>query len=143
MRLRRWSRGVGEGCRRAKRRNDRGRRGFAGLSRAFCRFSTATTTDGYYDSWCYLPLLAFLTFDRESEQHLYAALLLPGNPPATKGAIGLLARLLPLLRSAFPRAQFLVRLDGGFATPALFHFLEAERSGSIGPANLPAGNEDT
>ena len=60
--------------------------------------------NGYYDSWCYLPLLAFLTFNRESEQYLCAAMLRPGNVPATKGAIGLLARLLPLLRSAFPRA---------------------------------------
>ena len=83
--------------------------------------------NAYYDSWCYLPLLAFLTFDRESDQYLCAALLHPGNVPATKGAIGLLARLLPLRRSAFPRAHFLVRLDGGFATPALFDFLEAER----------------
>ena len=83
--------------------------------------------NGYYDSWCYLPLLAFLTFDRESEQYLCAAMLRPGNAPATQGAIGLLARLLPLLRSAFPRAHFLVRLDGGFATPAVFDFLEAER----------------
>ena len=83
--------------------------------------------NAYYDSWCYLPLLAFLTFDRESDQYLCAALLHPGNVPATKGAIGLLARLLPLRRSAFPRAHFLVRLDGGFATPALFDFLEAKR----------------
>ena len=82
--------------------------------------------NGYYDSWCYLPLLAFLTFDREQEQYLCAAVLRPGNVPATKGAIGILARLLPLLRSAFPRAYFLVRLDGGFATPALFDFLDAE-----------------
>ena len=78
------------------------------------------------DSWCYLPLLAFLTFDREQEQYLCAAVLRPGNVPATKGAIGILARLLPLLRSAYPRAYFLVRLDGGFATPALFDFLDAE-----------------
>ena len=44
--------------------------------------------NGYYDSWCYLPLLAFLTFDREQEQylcaavlHLCAAVLRPGNVP--------------------------------------------------------------
>ena len=37
-----------------------------------------------------------------------------------------LARLLPLLRCAFPRARFLVRLDGGFASPALFDFLGAQ-----------------
>ena len=33
----------------------------------------------YYDSWCYLPLLAFLTFDDETEQYLCAAVLRPGN----------------------------------------------------------------
>ena len=38
----------------------------------------------------------------------------------------LLCRLLPLLRAAFPRARFLVRLDGGFATPEIFDFLDAE-----------------
>ena len=82
--------------------------------------------NGYYDNWCYLPLVAFLTFDREVEQYLCAAVLRPGNAPATKGAIGILARLLPLLRSAFPRAHFLVRLDAGFASPALFDFLDAD-----------------
>ena len=35
-------------------------------------------------------------------------------------------RLLALLRSAFPKACFLVRLDGGFATPEVFDFLGAE-----------------
>ena len=34
--------------------------------------------------------------------------------------------MLPLLRAAFPRARFLVRLDGGFATPEIFDFLDAE-----------------
>ena len=42
------------------------------------------------------------------------------------GTLGLLCRLLPLLRAAFPRARFLVRLDGGFATPEIFDFLDAE-----------------
>ena len=41
--------------------------------------------NAYYDGWCYLPLLAFLTFDRESDEYLCAALLRPGNVPATKG----------------------------------------------------------
>ena len=82
--------------------------------------------NGHYDTWCYLPLLAFLTFNDEIEQYLCAAILRPGNAPATRGALGLLRRLLPVLRVAFPRARFLVRLDGGFATPELFAFLEAE-----------------
>ena len=37
-----------------------------------------------------------------------------------------MCRLFPLLRAAFPRARFLVRLDGIFATPEVFDFLDAE-----------------
>ncbi len=85
-----------------------------------------TFFNGHYDCWCYLPLLAFLTFDDESEQYLCAALLRPGNAPATRGTRGLLRRLIDLLRIAFPKARFLVRLDGGFATPEIFEGLEAE-----------------
>ena len=85
-----------------------------------------TFFNGHYDCWCYLPLLAFLTFNDESEQYLCAAMLRPGNAPATAGAVGLLRRLLDLLRLAFPKARFLVRLDGGYATPEVLDFLDAE-----------------
>lgn len=85
-----------------------------------------TFFNGHYDTWCYLPLLAFLTFNDEVEQYLCAAMLRPGNAPATRGALGLLRRLLPRLRVAFPRARVLVRLDGGFATPEVFAFLDAQ-----------------
>ncbi len=82
--------------------------------------------NGHYDTYCYLPLLGFLTFNDEAEQHLVTALLRPGNVAAHRGVQGMLARLLPRLRAAFPGATLRVRLDGGFATPALFDFLEAE-----------------
>ena len=85
-----------------------------------------TFFNGHYGGWCYLPLLGFLSFDREAEQYLCAAVLRPGNAVAADGTLGLLCRLLPLLRAAFPRARFLVRLDGGFATPEVFDFLDAE-----------------
>ena len=83
--------------------------------------------NGHYDTWCYLPLLAFVTFDGESEQYLCAAVLRPGNAPATRGARGVVWRLLELLREAFPTARFLVRLDGGFATPEILDLLDFER----------------
>jgi len=86
-----------------------------------------TFFNAHYDTWCYLPLLAFLSFDHEVEQYLCAALLRPGNVGAARGAPGLLRRLLDLLRLAFPTARFLVRLDGGFATPEIFDVLDAER----------------
>ena len=85
-----------------------------------------TFFNGHYDGWCYLPLLAFLSFNDEAEQYLCAAILRPGNAPATRGAIGTLCRLLAVLRVAFPRARFLVRLDGGYATPEVLDFLDAE-----------------
>jgi hypothetical protein len=85
-----------------------------------------TFFNGHYDCWCYLPLLAFLSFNEEAEQYLCAAMLRPGNAPATRGAIGTLCRVLGALRGAFPRARFLVRLDGGYATPDVLDFLDAE-----------------
>lgn len=82
--------------------------------------------NGFYDTWCYLPLLAFVSFDEEPDPFLLAALLRPGNAPTARGTLGLLRRLLPRLRRAFPKAEVLVRLDGGFATPALLDFLDEE-----------------
>ena len=85
-----------------------------------------TFFNGHYDSWCYLPVAGFLTFDEEPDQYLFAYVLRPGNAPATRGALGIFSRLLPRLRAAFPRARLRVRLDGGFAAPEIFEYLEAE-----------------
>jgi len=85
-----------------------------------------TFFNGHYDTWCYLPVAGFVTFNGEPEQYLVAYVLRPGNAPALSGAIGILRRLLERLRAAFPRARVLVRLDGGFAAGELFDFLEAE-----------------
>ena len=60
-----------------------------------------------------LPAAAGLPrFDRKSEQYLCAGLLRHGKAVASDGTVGLLSRLLPLLRGAFPRVRILVRLDG-------------------------------
>jgi Transposase DDE domain group 1 len=60
--------------------------------------------NGHYDTWCFLPVAGFLTFNEEAEQYLFAYVLRPGNATASAGAIGILSRLLPRLRAAFPRA---------------------------------------
>jgi hypothetical protein len=86
-----------------------------------------TFFNGHYDTWCYLPIVATVTFNDEREQWAVAAVLRPGNAPATRGARGILRRLLSKLREAFPTAKFRVRLDGGFANPKLFAFLEREQ----------------
>jgi len=83
--------------------------------------------NGHYDTWCYLPVVATVTFNDEAEQFAVAAVLRPGNAPATRGARGLLRRLVGKLRAAFPRAPVRVRLDGGFAHPKLFTFLEQQQ----------------
>lgn len=86
-----------------------------------------TFFNGYYDTWCYLPLAGFLSFDDEAEQYLFCYVLRGGKAPARQGCLGVLKRLLPRLRRAFPKAKIRVRLDGGFAAPELFECFEAER----------------
>ena len=80
----------------------------------------------FYDTTCYLPLVVFLTFDNEREQYLVCAALLAGNAPVKQGLLGILKRLLPLLRKAFPKARLRVRLDAGFAGPELLEAFERE-----------------
>jgi hypothetical protein len=83
--------------------------------------------NSHYDTACYLPTAGFMQFDDEPEQFLFAYLLRPGNVTAAPGAIGLLRRVIARLRKAFPKASLLVRLDGGFAGPQMFEYLESER----------------
>ena len=82
--------------------------------------------NGHYDTWCYLPVVATVTFDDDAAQFGVAAILRPGKAPASLGARGILRGLLRKLRAAFPAATFRVRLDGGFASPKMFLFLERE-----------------
>src|SRR3989442_8029941 len=83
--------------------------------------------NGHYDTWCYLPLVATVTFNDEPVQFAVAAVLRPGTAPAGLGARGILRALLRKLRAAFPAATFRVRLDGGFASAKLFTFLDREQ----------------
>jgi hypothetical protein len=82
--------------------------------------------NGHYDTWCYLPLVATLTFNDEAEQYLVAIVLRPGNSPATRGARGLLRTLGRHLRRAFPGAALRVRVDGGFAGNEWLECLETQ-----------------
>src|SRR5262245_49418150 len=83
-----------------------------------------TFFNGHYDSACYLPLVATVSFNDEAAQYAVAAVLRPGNAPASRGARAVLWRLVQKLRTAFPSARLRVRLDGGFAHPKLFAFFE-------------------
>src|SRR5450756_551550 len=82
--------------------------------------------NSHYDNWCYLPMMGFVTFNDEAEQYLCAAVLRPGNVTASAGAVGILRRLMGMIRASFPKVRIRVRLDGGFAHPVLLDFLDAE-----------------
>ncbi len=79
---------------------------------------------GYYDTYCYLPLIGTLQFNDEAEQYLLCAVLRPGNSAASKGLVAILRRAFTKLKAAFPRARIRVRLDGGFGNPEVLDFLD-------------------
>ena len=62
----------------------------------------------FYDPWCYLPLLAFVTFGREAEQYRCAAVLRSDKAVASDGAVALLSRLAAAAALRVPPARFLV-----------------------------------
>ena len=82
---------------------------------------------GYYDTYCYLPLLGTMVFNGEKEQYLICAMLRPGNSAAHVGLIAILRRVLEKLWAAFPKARIRVRLDGGFGAPHVLDFLDENR----------------
>ncbi len=64
-----------------------------------------TFFNGHYETWCYLPVVGFSSFNDEREQYLFTAVLRRGDAVAGKGAIGILWRTLVRVRKAFPRAR--------------------------------------
>lgn len=86
-----------------------------------------TFFNGHYDTYCYIPLVAAISFAGEPDQYVVASVLRPGNAPDKRGAISILSRLLPVLREAFPKAKLAVRLDAGFCAPEIIDYLENER----------------
>jgi hypothetical protein len=82
--------------------------------------------NGHYDTWCYLPVMGFVSFNDEAEQYLCAAVLRPGNVTAAVGAVAILRRLVGMIRRRLPGVRIRVRLDGGFAHPAVLAFLDAQ-----------------
>lgn len=80
--------------------------------------------NGHYDTWCYLPMLGFLSVEGEAEQHLFHARLRAGLAKEVKGTAPLLRRIVGSLRKRFRKARICVRLDAGFAHPRLFDLLD-------------------
>lgn len=82
--------------------------------------------NGFYDGRCYLPLMAFLSFNDEPDQYVAATILRPGNA-GNVGVLGTLRRLIARTRAAFPRSEIVVRLDGGFSNPEVLDLLDSEK----------------
>lgn len=82
--------------------------------------------NAHYDTHCYLPLLGFLSFNDEPEQYLVTALLRPGKASEKNAVVvGLLRRLVDLVRTTFPKATIKLRLDSGFTCPLMLNYLDS------------------
>lgn len=81
-----------------------------------------TFFNGFYDSHMYFPQFVCDAKTR----FLLAAVLRPGNVTAPNEAIPLLARVVQILRAAWPGITISVRADSNFAEPALLNWLEEE-----------------
>jgi hypothetical protein len=81
--------------------------------------------NGFYGTSCYLPLVVTVSFDAEPQKFVVAAVLRPGNAGAMKGVLGVLLRLVELIREYFPRVRLIVRADSAYAHPVLLECLEA------------------
>ncbi len=82
---------------------------------------------GYYDTWCFLPLLAFLSVDDDPQQYLFHARLRPGNCRDPRGVIPMLRRTIDAVREKFGNVTIRVRVDAGFYRPHLLDVLESLR----------------
>jgi hypothetical protein len=80
---------------------------------------------GYYDEYCYLPLLVFAQADG-GPHALLAAVLRPGNVHAGHGSVTLLKRIVARLREAWPEVGIVVRGDSGEALPEVYDWCEGE-----------------
>ena len=82
--------------------------------------------NGFYDTWCYLPIFGFVSVEGVPEQWLFCARLRPGTAKEIRGGvIPMLRRMVEKIRNAYGRRQYiLVRLDAGFANPRLLDALD-------------------
>jgi len=85
-----------------------------------------TLFNGYYDTYCYLPLVVTVSFGWERRKYPVAAVLRSGTAGSMTGTIGVVRRLIDLLREHFGNVRLYLRADSSFAVPEFFDFLEAD-----------------
>lgn len=89
-----------------------------------------TLFDGHYDTWCYLPLLAFVT-EESGTQHLMGALLRSACGRSTKGVLWMVRKAVRILRARFADIQITVRGDCGFGYGRLINWCERAGVGYV------------
>jgi hypothetical protein len=95
-----------------------------------------TFFNGYYDTWCYLPLVTTLSFDDDPRKYPLVLLLRPGNADAVQGVLPVLRRLVPRLQTLWHKARLWLRADSAFARTNLLDWLDEHRIGyDIGVAS--------
>jgi hypothetical protein len=78
-------------------------------------------------AWCYLPDDGLRQLQRRSRTVSVCGCVAPRQRDRSRaGAVGILRRLLMMVRHFFSGVRIRIRLDGGFAHPALLDFLDAE-----------------
>ena len=96
----------------------------------------------HYGGWCYLPLLAFVSFDDEPEQYLVSTILRGGKSPSGSEIVALLDYVLSCVRRHFPNTEILVRADGGFTSGEVMDYLDQQGlSYLLGMPKNPVLNE--
>jgi len=83
-----------------------------------------TFFNGFYDDYCYLPLMVTAQVDG-GDQQLLTTLLRSGRAHASYNALDVLKRLVARLRQAWPEVRIILRADSGFAIPAMYDWCEA------------------
>ncbi|MEN7974092.1 MAG: IS1380 family transposase [Verrucomicrobiota bacterium] len=74
---------------------------------------------GYYKSYCYLPLYIF------SGEHLLSARLQKANQDASAGSVEELSRIVPQIRDRWPGVEIIIRGDSGFCREEIMAWCEA------------------
>jgi hypothetical protein len=75
---------------------------------------------GFYQSYCYLPLLAFA-----GAIPLWAELRTSDGGPA-RGALEAMARIVAAVRNRFPKARIIFRADSGFCKDEIMAWCESQ-----------------
>ena len=94
-----------------------------------------TFFNGHYGGWCYLPMLGFLSFDREAEQYLCAAVLRPGKAVAADGTLGPAVSVAPAVAGRVSAGAVSRPARRGLCDPGDLRF-----PGCGAPARLRRGN---